>query len=500
MTPELQDYFDRFNVSAAAREAVTAPSVMFINGEFTAGTSADSIPVLEPSTGAQLTALAQGTNADVDAAVAAARKAFDEGPWPRMVPAERQRILWKLADLIERDADILAEIETIDNGKAIGPCKDFDVLGSVELLRYMGGWATKIEGATRQISAGTDFFSYTVKEPIGVVGAVTPWNWPMNMAMWKLAAPLAVGCTMVLKTAELTPLSMAYVAKLMQEAGLPEGVFNIVTGHGHEVGAYLTAHPGVDKVSFTGSTRVGREVGKAAMSHFAPVTLELGGKSPMVAFEDADLEGIAEATRWSIFFNSGQNCSAGSRLYLHEDVFEQGLEVIKSQITQMKLCPGLDPDCDIGPVISAGAKANIERYLDLGRDTARTVFGGEKQTGDGFFVEPTLFAVEDNSSPLVQEEIFGPVLVALPFKDEAEAIALANDNPYGLGASVWSRDGARAQRVMRQLQAGSVWINCHDVVDVIMPFGGVKNSGFGKDLGREQIDHYLHTKAVTMAL
>ncbi|WP_428674865.1 aldehyde dehydrogenase family protein, partial [Roseibium sp.] len=345
MTPELKSYFDRYNVTETARSAVIAKSTMFIDGDFTDGAATEALPVLEPSTASHLTELARGTHSDVDAAVTAARRAFDEGPWPRMVPAERQRILWKLADLIERDADILAQIETIDNGKAIGPCREFDVLGSVELLRYMGGWATKIEGATRQISAGSDFFSYTVKEPIGVVGAITPWNWPMNMAFWKLAAPLAVGCTMVLKTAELTPLSMAYVARLMQEAGLPEGVFNIVTGHGHEVGAYLAAHPGIDKVSFTGSTRVGREVGTAAMSHFAPVTLELGGKSPMVAFEDADLEAVAEATRWSIFFNSGQNCSAGSRLYLHENIFEEGLEVIKSQITRMKLCPGLDPDC-----------------------------------------------------------------------------------------------------------------------------------------------------------
>ncbi len=500
MSPDLLTYMDRFNVHPDARAHVTTCAGHFIKGQFTNGHGTETVAVVEPSTEGQLTEVIRGTTQDVDAAIAAARKAFEDGPWSRMVPSERQAILWKLADLIERDADILAQIETLDNGKAIGPCRDFDVLGSVDLIRFMAGWATKIEGNTRQISAGPDFFSYTLKEPVGVVAAVTPWNWPLNMAVWKLAAPLAVGCTVVMKTAEMTPLSMLYFAKLTQEAGLPEGVFNIVNGRGSEIGNYLTGHLGIDKVSFTGSTPVGRTVGQSAAGHFAPATLELGGKSPMVAFEDADLEALADATRWSAFFNSGQNCSAGTRLYLHESIYEEGLETIKRHITQMKMTPGLDPDCDIGPVISASAKANIERYMQIGNDTGRTVFGGKFHAGPGYFIEPTLYALDDNASPIVQEEIFGPVLVALPFKTEDDAIAKANDNQYGLAASVWTRDGSRAQRMVRKLRGGSVWINCHDITDSAMPFGGVKNSGYGKDMGREQLDHYLETKAVTMAL
>ncbi len=339
MSPDLLTYMDRFNVHPDARAHVTTCAGHFINGQFTDGHGTETVAVVEPSTEDQLTKVIRGTTQDVDAAIAAARKAFEDGPWSRMVPSERQAILWKLADLIERDADILAQIETLDNGKAISPCRDFDVLGSVELIRFMAGWATKIEGNTRQISAGPDFFSYTLKEPVGVVAAVTPWNWPLNMAVWKLAAPLAVGCTVVMKTAELTPLSMLYFAKLTQEVGLPEGVFNIVNGRGSEIGDYLTGHLGIDKVSFTGSTPVGRTVGQSAAGHFAPATLELGGKSPMVAFEDADLEALADATRWSAFFNSGQNCSAGTRLYLHESIYEEGLETIKRHITQMKMTP-----------------------------------------------------------------------------------------------------------------------------------------------------------------
>lgn len=496
----VDQYLTRHNVLPETRAAVSATPQMFINGQFTTGQSSGTKPVMEPSTGHQLTEVLLGTKGDVDAAVTAARTAFDSGVWSRMAPNERQRILLVLADLIERDADILTQIETIDNGKAIGPCKDFDILGSSDLIRFMAGWATKIEGSTKTLSVPGDFFSYTLREPIGVVGAIAPWNWPMNMSVWKVAAPLAAGCTIVLKTAAMTPLSMAYFAKLTQEAGFPPGVFNIVTGDGAIVGDYLARHPGVDKVSFTGSTEVGKSVALAAASHLVPATLELGGKSPMVAFEDANLDGLAEATRWSIFFNAGQNCSAGSRLYLHRSIFDQGLEAIKDQIGGLKVCEGLDPDCDVGPVISAGAQRDIAKYLEMGRKEGNVIFGGDVPEGDGYFVNPTLIALENNKSPLATDEIFGPVLVALPFDDEDEVVAKANDSIYGLGASVWTENGARAQRVARRLQSGSVWINCHDVIESATAFGGVKQSGYGKDLGREQLESALVTKTITMQL
>lgn len=497
MDQSVQTYLDAHDITSDARRAVTAPPMMFIDGAFTQGQSTDTLPVYEPSTGGLLNHVLLGTEADVDAAVNAARGAF-EGSWASMLPNERQAILLRLADLVEKHAQTLAEIETIDNGKAICPCLDVDILGSADLLRYMAGWATKIEGTTRDISLPGDFFSYSLRDPIGVIGAIVPWNWPLSMAMWKCAAPLAAGCTIVLKTAELTPLSMTYFAGLCQEAGLPDGVLNIITGAGQDVGAYLAQHPGLDKVSFTGSTRVGRSIGQAAIANFNAVTLELGGKSPMVAFDDCDITELADSTRWSIFFNAGQNCSAGSRLYLHKSIYQQGLDAITAVADSLKVLPGLDPDCDVGPIISAPHRDRIMGCIEQGAREGDIICGGTAPEGPGYFINPTVIALQDNQSSLVQEEIFGPVLVVLPFEDEADAVSMANDNLYGLGASVWTANGSRAQRVSRALKSGSVWINCHDMVDSATPFGGVKGSGIGKDLGREQFESVLKSKTITM--
>ena len=497
MDQAIKNMMDRYGVTQRTERFLVSEQRMFIDGNFVEAGGGETIDVLEPSTASHLTVVPSGTTDDIDQAVAAARVALRQGPWGKMKPAERERLLLKLADAIEDHAQTLGEIETIDNGKAIGPCIEMDVLGGAELLRYMAGFATKLDGATRQVSIPGDHFAWTYREPVGVVGAIVPWNWPFNMAMWKMAAALAVGCTMVIKPAQQTSLSMLYFAQICEEVGLPPGVINIVTGRGSTIGDYLANHAGIDKVSFTGSTPVGRNVGEAAGRALSPVTLELGGKSPMVALNDADPKAVAAATRWSVYFNAGQVCSAGSRLYAHSAVYDNVVEELAKMTSAMKIAPGLDPDCDMGPVISESAMRGILGYIDKGKaEGAELVFGGKQVDRPGYFVEPTLFAAPDNNLSIVQEEIFGPVLVVLKFDSDEEALRMANDNIYGLAGSIWTQDISRALRYSTELEAGTVWINNHDIVDSNMPCGGFKESGFGKDMGPEQLNYFTRTKAV----
>jgi phenylacetaldehyde dehydrogenase len=490
---------EKYGVTERTLKFLCAPMKQYINGEFV--TATDSLQVLEPSTGALLAEVPSASTEDVEEAVKAARHAFDEGEWSLWKPSQRERVLHRLADLVEENLQTLAEIESLDAGKAIEGCKAVDIGGSIDLLRYMAGWATKIDGATRPVSVEGEHFAYTLKEPVGVVGAIVPWNWPFNMAIWKLAAPLAVGCTLVLKPAQQTPLSMLFFAELCAEAGLPPGVLNIVSGRGRTIGNDLVSHPDINKVSFTGSTEVGITVGKAAIANINHLTLELGGKSPMVVFEGADIQKVVDATQQSIYFNTGQVCSGGSRLYVHRSIYDQTVAAIAERASSMVIGDTLNPDTEMGPAISAGQKQTVMDYIGIGlEEGARLVCGGEDPGGEGYWVQPTLFADCDNSMRIVQEEIFGPVLVAIPFDTEDEAVALANDNIYGLAASIFTSDLSRALRLVPKIESGTVWVNTHDMIDANTPFGGVKQSGIGKDMGPEQLEYFLETKAVWIQL
>ena len=500
LDPKVVDLMERYRVSDGARAFIEQDHGNFIAGNFEAATSGAKIASFEPSTGGYLSSIAASDTLDLDRAVASARMAI-EGAWGKTTPAQREKILWRLADLLERDAQIVAEIETLDNGKALGPCLDVDVSGSVDVLRYMAGQARSIEGATRNVSVPGMSLCMTLKEPIGVVGAIVPWNWPLSMAIWKIAAPLAAGCTIVLKPAQETSLSVLYLAQLATEAGVSPGALNIVTGDGPTLGDHMTTHPGIDKISFTGSTKTGRRVGARAGQTLKPATLELGGKSPMVVFQDADLSAVAATTRWSVFFNAGQVCSAGTRLYVQESRLAELVEQIKSTVAAIQLAPGLDPKCDMGPVISVSAAERIEALIsDAVSSGADLVCRGKFDGCIAPFVAPAVLVCENNRLPIVEEEVFGPVLVIVPFENEADAISKANDNPYGLAASVWTQDTSRAIRVSRAINAGTVWVNAHDLIDPSLPFGGVKASGLGRDLGPEQIEHYLTTKTLWMSV
>jgi len=475
---------------------------MFINNQFVPAASGKTFPTYNPATGEVLAKVAEGGRADVDRAVKAARKAFDEGPWPDMLPAERASLLWKVADLIDQHHEELAELETLDNGKPLLFSRIVDVPTAAATFRYMAGWATKIEGNTIPISMpGAKYFAYTLREPVGVAAQIIPWNFPLIMAAWKLAPALAVGCTVVLKPAEQTPLTALRLGELLQEAGFPEGVVNIVPGFGETAGAALAAHPDVDKVAFTGSTEVGRLIVTAAAGSLKRVSLELGGKSPNVIFADADLECAIPGSANAIFFNQGQICTAGSRLFVHKSIFDKVVGGVAEATKHFRIGPGLDPSTTLGPLVSKEQLDRVCGYMDLGvKEGAKAATGGRKLGGPGYFVEPTILVDVRPDMRVVREEIFGPVVTAIPFSDPNEIVKSANDTNYGLASAVWTRDVSTAHKVAAKLRAGTVWINCYNIFDPALPFGGYKQSGWGRESGHEALELYTQIKSVCAQL
>lgn len=491
-------------LSPAVAQFLKHPPRLFIGGEWVEPLSKAVVPVFDPASGEQIAAVADANAADVDRAVQAARRAFDGGAWRQLLPAQREALIWALADLIDRHADELAELESIDNGKTKFMASIIDIPGSRDYFRYMAGWATKIEGSTIDISVGQRggaFHAYAQREPVGVVAQIIPWNFPLAMAAWKLGPALAAGCTCVLKPAEQTPLTALRLGELIQEAGFPPGVVNIVTGNGETAGAALVTHPGVDKIAFTGSTEVGKKINIAATDSLKRVSLELGGKSPVIVLPDADAETAAAGAASAIFFNAGQVCAAGSRLYVHRKLYDRVIEQLGGAASAIKLGPGLDADTQMGPLVSREQQQRVLDYIESGRSAGVSVVaGGDRPEHPGYYVTPTVLANVKPDMRVVQEEIFGPVVVAQRFDDLDEIAALANDTPYGLAASIWSNDLTAVHRLLPKIKAGTVWVNCHGPVDASMPFGGYKQSGFGREHGRVGVEMYTELKSVCIAL
>ena len=476
---------------------------MLINGKWVEAASGKTFATYNPATGEVLAQVAEGDREDIDRAVKAARAAFESGPWAKMPPAARGKLIWKLADLIEKHLEEFAQLESLDNGKPLAIARVADVPLTVEHMRYYAGWATKIEGNTIPLilAPANKFLAYTVREPIGVVGQIIPWNFPLLMAAWKLGPALAAGCCSVLKPAEQTPLSALRLGELIQEVGFPDGVVNIVPGYGETAGAALAAHPDVDKVAFTGSTEVGKLIIQASAGNLKKVSLELGGKSPNVVYDDADLDSAIPQAASAIFFNHGQCCCAGSRLYVEKKSFDRVVDGVSKTAAKIRVRPGFDPDCDMGPLVSEEQLNRVTNYLEAGfKEGAKAVAGGKREGNRGYFVQPTVLVNTNEKMKVVREEIFGPVVTAIPFTDPSEIVTKANDTVYGLAAGVWTRDIKKAHATANRLKAGTVWINCYNVFDPALPFGGYKQSGWGREMGHEVLEHYTEVKSVCAAL
>ncbi len=478
---------------------------MLINGERRDASDGSTSALHDPATGQEIARVPQATNADVDAAVQAAHTALQHASWREMMPAARERLLQKLADLLEQHTDELAGLETLNQGMLLGVARAVDVGASVQWLRYMAGWATKIPGDSIDISfpmpPGTKYQAIVRRQPVGVVGAIVPWNFPLMMAIWKIAPALACGCTVVLKPASETPLTALRLAELALEAGFPPGVLNVIVGSGSTAGAALVQHPGVNKISFTGSTEVGIWIGQQCASTVKRVALELGGKSPVVVLDDCDPAVAAAGAGAAIFFNQGQVCTAGSRLYVQKRQFERVVEGVADAARNAVLGSGFDSATQMGPLVSHRQRENVLRLIDTGlKEGAQLVAGGAAADRDGYFVQPTVFAnTTGRPLTLTREEVFGPVLIAQPYDDLEEVVREANNTVYGLAASVWTSNISKALRVAERLEAGTVWINSHNVVDPNMPFGGFKQSGIGREHGRSAIEAYTECKSICIA-
>jgi len=485
-------------------KTIKAPKVkdqpLFIGGKWQDSVSGKTFETVNPATGEVICQVAEGDKADIDLAAKAARKAFDEGPWSKMSAAERGRYLYKLADLMEKNIEELAALESLDNGKPYRDAIAADLPLAIKCFRYYAGWADKIHGKTIPIEG--NYFCYTRHEPIGVVGQIIPWNFPILMQAWKWGPALATGCTVILKPAEQTPLTALAVARLAQEAGFPDGVINVVPGFGPTAGAALTAHRDVDKIAFTGETSTGQIIMKAAAeSNLKRVTLELGGKSPNIVLADADLDAAVEGAYFGLFFNQGQCCCAGSRLFVDERIHKEFVEKMIAKAKGRKLGDPFDLATEQGPQVSKEQFDRIMGFIDSGKKEGANLLTGGNRSGDkGYFIEPTIFDGVQDDMRIAREEIFGPVMNILKFSDVNEVIQRGNRTNFGLAAAVWTRDLSKAHQLAKSLRAGTVWINCYDVFDAAAPFGGFKMSGIGRELGEYALSNYTEIKTVTVGL
>lgn len=475
---------------------------MLIGGEWVEAVSGKRFETSNPATGEVITSVPEGDREDIDLAVRAARKAFDHGVWRTMKPYERSKLLLRIADLFEENAEELAHLETLDNGAPLSLTEGF-AIGAAETFRYYAGWVTKITGETIPVSVPGKMFNYTRKEPVGVCGQIVPWNAPLAMTVWKISVALATGNTLVLKPAENTPLTALRIGELIQEAGIPDGVVNIVTGFGGSAGQALVEHPLVDKIAFTGSTAVGKQIMKSSAANIKKVSLELGGKSAHIVFADADYDKAIKNAANAILLNSGQACIAGSRLFVEKKIYDNFLADLADYMQNFKLGNGFDPSTNLGPLISEKQKQRVLSYIDIGQDEGAEMLVGGQATGElekGYFVKPTVMANVNNDMRIAQEEIFGPVVSGIPFTDIDEVIEMANQTEYGLGGGVNTTDVRKAHLVAEGLRTGSVWVNTYNLIDPASPFGGYKQSGLGRENGAESIDLYTETKSVWISL